>query len=865
MDEEKKVDEEELKEEEANTKAAHALGKGAATYFGGPVGNKIYNVADRLGVAKPIEKLAGKAINYTPGLNQASKMLNEAGLLDAADKAIDVAGGKGLDKDGLSKETLAKEGLEDSTTNSSSDNNSKSTGSAKSDGSSSSSGSSSGATDAETESKFPKWIFIVLGIIIFLPLILLLIIVIVTIIGFLAPGLGVIDFFSGIIGYFNSEKALMQAEADYYEHLEEAQQTAFQNYNVCIDVNLIHATLTVDKFGDISLEEGEEPCDDLESCTDEYKDVLTVSDYKKMEKYIDILVNMQIKRKKYALYTKECHTSSSGDRCGEGKTGEKVVKVTASNLHCADITWLDSIDYTWQGIPFRDSSTPRLVAGNDKDTIFKFFTKKANREKNYEYYLYVPAATYIQNEDGTETRKCELKVPDNGYEFAEVDIGDWNTMEDHIYFYNLLDSFVEEYYTDYLNTGDVLSEVGSDRYTKATALIDRIYDYYTLLGENRNCSQSSEYICRDDEGSDYYGGGETSLERREFIEKISPLAIEEMERTGAFASITIAQAAVESRNGASGLSSKYANYYGMIAGNCAPKGDPSVSRGEVLASGEGGNTCQGNAFWDGSVVALCNSSGNDCQWYRIYDSFKNSTMDHSRLVSEAYGCNQSTYKEYLTCIVDHGYASNPNYKKTLLSVIDRYDLTDYDIGVFDGSVEPITVPQYTNQICVGGSVIGDWANWKQYDPTWSGVALGPSTVGKIGCAMTSVSIQIARSGVSTTLGTNFNPGTFAKALTKVGGFDARGNIYWSKVSEIAPNFIWTGTRVYGYVSPSTINSLIGQGYYVILNVKGGRHWVAVDRVEGNRIYMFDPGSGGTEVGQTYGLNSIVGYTLYKKG
>lgn len=874
MDEKENLDEDELKKQEdneANSKAAHAVLKGAATYFGGAGGNAAYNLADKLGVTKPVEDLAGKAIKTTPALNQASKMLNKVGALDVADKAIDMAGGQaggatnateGLAKDSLAKETLAKDGLE------SADKKSTTKEKAKVHSNTNETTSSNVSVNSKQENKEKnksKWLWIILGIIIFLPFILILILLIAVVISFLAPGLGVINFFSGITNFFNNDQALRKAEAKYYEHLEEAQTNAFKNYNVCIDVNLIHATLTVNKLGDKTLEEGEEMCEDLDSCSDDSKDVLTVSDYRKMEKYIDILANMQIKRKKYALYKEDCYKSSYGDRCSEGKNPEKMEKVDSSTLECADINWLDTFDLTWNGIPFRDSSTPKMISENDKETIFNFFTKKANLERNYEYWLYTPAATYVKNSDGTETRKCYLSVPDNEYDFAELDIGDWNTMEEHIYFYNLLNSFVEDYYSDYLNKESNEIILGTDRYEKAKNLINKIYDYYTLLGPNQSCKLPSNYICRNDEGNEYYGGV-TSIDRSEFINRISPTAIDEMSRTGIFASITLAQAAVESRNGASGLSSKYSNYYGMTAGNCAPKISPSTSSGTVLASGESGNTCTGNSFWNGSVVAMCNSSGKDCQWYRVYDSFKNSTMDHSRLISESYGCNYSNYEDQLDCIVNKGYASASNYKSTLLSVINTYNLTSYDIGSFNGTIDPITNPQYTNAICNElGASTGDWANWKQYDPAWKNVPLGPSTVGAIGCAMTSVSIQIARSGVSTTLGADFNPGTFALALRGVGGFDKKGNINWSSVSNIAPSFQWTGTRAQGYTSPSTIDSLIKQGYYVILNVKNGRHWVAVDRVEGNKIFMFDPGSGGTEVGQTYGLNSIVGYTTYRKG
>ncbi len=862
--------EDEIKEQEgqeAGSKVAHAGLKGAATYFGGAAGNAAYNLADKLGVTKPVENVVGKAVDSVPGLNKAARGLNKSGALDAADQAIDLASGKGggLGKETLAKETLAKDTI-DSGTKSGVGAESASGGTTNGTTNGKSNAGGSGTVDAKRDKNSNKWIWIIGGIILFLPFILIILVVGIVAIGFLAPGLGVSNFFSGIKEFFMdiNDERLQKAENSYYEHLEEAQNTAFLKYNVCIDVNLIHATLTVNKLGDQSLDEGSEVCTDADTCSNSAKDVLTVADYRKMEKYIDLLANMQIKRKKYAVYKKECYLSSEGDRCTEKGENAKEELVTEDNLDCADISWLDGFDLAWNGIPFRDSSTPRLVASNDKEnnSIFSFLSKKANRERNYEYYLYIPEATYEKDNNNNTVRKCYLNAPQ---ESTALDIGSWTDMENHVYFYNLLDSFVEEYYKDYLTGGSGQAEVGSKRYNDAKDLIDKIYDYYNVLGPNQSCRASSNYICRSDEGSDYFGGGETSLNRSEFIDKIAPVAIEEMSRTGVPASITIAQAAVESRNGSSKLSTKYSNYYGMTAGSCAPSSSPSTSSGTVLASGEAGNNCGGNVFWNGSVVAMCNSSGGDCQWYRVYDSFTNSTKDHSRLLSESYGCNQSNYQDYLTCVVDKGYASAQNYKSTLSATILNNNLVQYDIGSFSGTVTPVTDIQFSNNLCNElGMASGDWQNWKQYDPAWASVPLGPSTVGKIGCAMTSVAMQIMRSGVSTTLGADFNPGTFAQALRQVGGFDSRGNINWGAVSNIAPGFKWTG-RVRSGVDPGTIGDLVSQGYYVILNVKNGRHWVAVDRVEGNKIYMYDPGSGGTEVGQTYGLSSIVGYTTYRKG
>ena len=40
-----------------------------------------------------------------------------------------------------------------------------------------------------------------------------------------------------------------------------------------------------------------------------------------------------------------------------------------------------------------------------------------------------------------------------------------------------------------------------------------------------------------------------------------------------------------------------------------------------------------------------------------------------------------------------------------------------------------------------------------------------------------------------------------------------------------------------------LKNLLDEGYYVILGVKSGGHWVAVDKVEGSTIYAYDPANG----------------------
>lgn len=168
------------------------------------------------------------------------------------------------------------------------------------------------------------------------------------------------------------------------------------------------------------------------------------------------------------------------------------------------------------------------------------------------------------------------------------------------------------------------------------------------------------------------------------------------------------------------------------------------------------------------------------------------------------------------------------------------------------------------------SAAGDYANWKQGgDVPWGDDRLGASgTIRGVGCAATSVAIQIARSGVAVSVNP-FNPGTFVDWMNKNNGFQGN-NIVWQAVSGLAPNFQFVSRD--NPVNNSSWSSVaksysdaISQGYYIIASVKNSGHWVAIDRVDGDKIYMFDPGQSQTNVmNDVYSLSGVGRFVTYKK-
>lgn len=166
---------------------------------------------------------------------------------------------------------------------------------------------------------------------------------------------------------------------------------------------------------------------------------------------------------------------------------------------------------------------------------------------------------------------------------------------------------------------------------------------------------------------------------------------------------------------------------------------------------------------------------------------------------------------------------------------------------------------------IGGAASGPFTGWKQSGAPWSGLRLGGGdTVDNIGCLVTSIAIQMARSGVVTD--PLFNPGTLVEQLNGSGGFVDGGNLVWGSITNLYPQFQMgeVNRPLNGMNAVSGVQSMISQGCYVVLNVRNGGHWVAVDRVEGDTIWMMDPGRDATNVNTEYGLNSIQHASCYKK-
>jgi flagellum-specific peptidoglycan hydrolase FlgJ len=153
-----------------------------------------------------------------------------------------------------------------------------------------------------------------------------------------------------------------------------------------------------------------------------------------------------------------------------------------------------------------------------------------------------------------------------------------------------------------------------------------------------------------------------STPQEQFISSIAEAAVESADRTGVPASVTIAQAILESYWGSSRLAHEARNYFGIKAqtrGGSA--GSVWFDVWEVIG---GRNVVQSQAF-------------------RAYNSIAESFVDHGLFFVEngryaAAMAARDDPRRFAREINRAGYATDPAYASKLIGLMDRYDLYRYD-------------------------------------------------------------------------------------------------------------------------------------------------------------------------------------------
>ncbi|MBD3748996.1 MAG: glucosaminidase domain-containing protein [Sphingobacteriales bacterium] len=138
-----------------------------------------------------------------------------------------------------------------------------------------------------------------------------------------------------------------------------------------------------------------------------------------------------------------------------------------------------------------------------------------------------------------------------------------------------------------------------------------------------------------------------------YINRFKGIAIEEMNKYGVPASITLAQALLESGTGNSDLARYANNHFGIKCTN----------------------------GWQGKGYYKDDDQKNEC--FRVYKNPDESFRDHSKFLlrsryADLFNLDKDDYKSWAKGLKADGYATNPRYPELLISIIEKYNLDQFD-------------------------------------------------------------------------------------------------------------------------------------------------------------------------------------------
>ena len=224
----------------------------------------------------------------------------------------------------------------------------------------------------------------------------------------------------------------------------------------------------------------------------------------------------------------------------------------------------------------------------------------------------------------------------------------------------------------------------------------------------------------------------------EFLDVIGPMATADMQQNGILASLTIAQAILESDYGRSLLALEANNLFGIKA----------------------------NSSWDGMVYCTQNKTAYNSyaaakaqlgesfmntykeKFWRAYPSWQESVNDHSNLfnTSDRYENLRGLTDYKLACqyVGEDGYCSDPGYTDNLIRLIEDYELYNYDTGNIDpGEVTRVALSESNITLRVGQSFVLEASvypataadksvTWSSDDPSVATVSNGLVSAKKLG-------------------------------------------------------------------------------------------------------------------------------------
>lgn len=158
--------------------------------------------------------------------------------------------------------------------------------------------------------------------------------------------------------------------------------------------------------------------------------------------------------------------------------------------------------------------------------------------------------------------------------------------------------------------------------------------------------------------------GYSTAQAKAFINQIAPIIVVEGKKRGyRVFSTVIAQAIIESASNTSILGYKYCNYFGMKCGKSW--------------KGSSVNLRTKEEYTVGTLTTIKDN-------FRVYANMEAGVAGYYDFIQASRYANLKTAvsaKQYAEYLKADGYATSSTYVNTLVSTVNKYDLTKYDTGL----------------------------------------------------------------------------------------------------------------------------------------------------------------------------------------
>ncbi len=359
---------------------------------------------------------------------------------------------------------------------------------------------------------------------------------------------------------------------------------------------------------------------------------------------------------------------------------------------------------------------------------------------------------------------------------------------------------------------------------------------YTMDGFRKAIKAKMDGGISGSNGSGLQASSLKNLSEADVIAKVGPLFTADQKTSGILASVSLAQFILESGYGKSELAQNANNCFGM---------KKSLS----------GNTWSGS-IWDGTSIYTKKTQEYENGAYvtvtanfRKYPSVEKSIADHSAYLLGAKngtklrygglkGCTD--YKKAVQIIKDGGYATSPTYVDNLCSIIEKWNLTQYDAtsgSVSNGTGSNTSFPavpflvkviisdlNYRSEPSMDGAVKGQTGKGTftitKMSGSWGYLKSGAGWIYLGNPAYCTIGSTVAESGASGNGITNVDVPFWVKISIKDLNIRTGAGTNYAKTGKYTGIGVFTITEV-----KAGTGSTLGWG-----KLKSGAGWIALDHV-----------------------------------